>query len=261
MSQLLQFNIYYTTIASAWITGVLLMVLFKSRKIIITGHILLNLGFAILILFITFLWIYLQRAPIHSQGETRLWFSLLFTAIGYIIFILRKLKWFMVFNIIIALTVLYINVFYPENFVKTQLPAQDSPWFFPYQITCLLAYSFLIVSSQVGYKGLIEFIFKKLKPETLILAGNLVYFGFSFLTFGILLGGIWSKQTIGHYSSWTESETWTAITWLVYLIYIHIRNYPVKQQIVQICFLCLAFIVPVICWIGNLKYLISLFIN
>jgi cytochrome c-type biogenesis protein CcsB len=46
-------------------------------------------------------------------------------------------------------------------------------------------------------------------------------FGFVLLTIGIITGSIWAKYAWGGYWSWDPKETWSFITWIVYLINLH----------------------------------------
>jgi ABC-type transport system involved in cytochrome c biogenesis permease subunit len=55
------------------------------------------------------------------------------------------------------------------------------------------------------------------------LAYDLVYISLAFLTIGMLFGALWAKEAWGHYWSWDPKETWAAITWIAYLVYIHYR--------------------------------------
>lgn len=46
---------------------------------------------------------------------------------------------------------------------------------------------------------------------------------FPLLTLTIATGAYWANQTWGSYWSWDPKETWAAITWLVYALYLHMR--------------------------------------
>ena len=48
--------------------------------------------------------------------------------------------------------------------------------------------------------------------------------GFIFLTLGIVTGIVWAKVAVGHYWRWDPKETWSVITWFVYLIQLHQRS-------------------------------------
>jgi cytochrome c-type biogenesis protein CcsB len=46
---------------------------------------------------------------------------------------------------------------------------------------------------------------------------------FPLLTLTIATGAYWANQTWGTYWDWDPKETWAAITWLVYALYLHMR--------------------------------------
>jgi len=85
---------------------------------------------------------------------------------------------------------------------------------------------------------------------------NLVYVGLAFLTFGMLFGALWAKEAWGHYWSWDPKETWAAITWLAYLVYIHFRLYRPQQLTPALWMLIVCFVLLQMCWWG-INYLPS----
>ena len=59
---------------------------------------------------------------------------------------------------------------------------------------------------------------------------NLIYVGLIFMTFGMMFGAFWAKEAWGHYWSWDPKETWAAITWLAYLVYLHNCQLPHHRE-------------------------------
>jgi cytochrome c-type biogenesis protein CcsB len=56
------------------------------------------------------------------------------------------------------------------------------------------------------------------------LAYKSVAIGFPLLTIGIITGAIWAEAAWGSYWSWDPKETWSLITWFVFLIYLHAKT-------------------------------------
>jgi cytochrome c-type biogenesis protein CcsB len=56
------------------------------------------------------------------------------------------------------------------------------------------------------------------------LAYRSVAVGFPLLTVGIITGAIWAETAWGSYWSWDPKETWSLITWFVFLIYLHAKT-------------------------------------
>lgn len=48
-----------------------------------------------------------------------------------------------------------------------------------------------------------------------------ILFGFPIWTFGVMAGAIWGEHAWGRWWGWDPKETWAAITWLIYAIYLH----------------------------------------
>jgi ABC-type transport system involved in cytochrome c biogenesis permease subunit len=49
-------------------------------------------------------------------------------------------------------------------------------------------------------------------------------FGWPLFTLGMLSGSIWANSAWGTYWSWDPKETWSLITWVVYLALLHLRT-------------------------------------
>lgn len=85
---------------------------------------------------------------------------------------------------------------------------------------------------------------------------DLANVGLSFMTLGMLMGALWAKEAWGHYWSWDPKETWAAITWLTYLIYIHYRRYKPHNLRPALWTLIISFCLLQMCWWG-INYLPS----
>ena len=219
----------------------------KSEKIALITTVL---GIIVMVVFTTILWIQLERPPLRTLGETRLWYALFLPFIGVLSFFKWKYKWFFAYSIGLSILFLSINLLHPENFSKTLMPALQSPWFVPHVIVYIFAYALLAASSVIGVKGLIQKRNKIFNSGTIVLADNLVYIGFSFLTAGLIFGALWAKEAWGHYWTWDPKETWAFLTWVAYLAYMHISYFMKNNEKVQLWVLSLSFVILLICWFG-----------
>ena len=70
------------------------------------------------------------------------------------------------------------------------------------------------------------------------------------MTLGILMGALWAKEAWGHYWSWDPKETWAAVSWFSYLVYIHYRRYPLSKFSIALWILIINFIILQMCWWG-----------
>ena len=248
----------------------------RKTKIILTN--LLNFSAIIFMgIFIANLWINLDRPPLRTLGETRLWYSGFLILLGIITFNRWKYFWFLAYSDLMAIVFLLVNLFHPETYNKTLMPALQSYWFVPHVIVYILSYAILAVSWLVALKGLIKSypklnlfgkilsiilyplffiieIFEEDKNEDsrhiLKMADNIVYVGFAFLTLGITFGALWAKEAWGNYWTWDPKETWALLTFLVYLIYIHIRTHHKYKTKLHLWILSLSFVFLLSAWFG-----------
>lgn len=211
-------------------------------------------GLAIYFAFILGMWISLERPPLRTMGETRLWYSFFLALAGIIVYSRWHYKWILSFSTLMSFVFICINLAKPEIHSKSLMPALQSPWFAPHVIVYMFAYALLGAATLVAAYMLVK---KQGKwHKELNIMDNLVYVGLAFLSFGMLFGALWAKEAWGHYWAWDPKETWAAITWLCYLLYLHYRRICPGQWKDACLILLLAFVFLQMCWWG-INYLPS----
>ena len=142
----------------------------------------------------------------------------------------------------------------PELHTQALMPALQSPWFAPHVIVYMFAYAMLSAATLMAIYSMI--IRNGQRTSLLLSIDDTVRVGLVFLTFGMLFGALWAKQAWGHYWSWDPKETWAAITWLAYIIYLHYRQMPTHRTLYAHLFLLLCFCLFQMFWWG-INYLPS----
>ncbi len=239
-------------ILSLWTIGILLIISGKYNKTYPKiGQALLISGIIWLSILLTNLWISLERPPLRTLGETRLWYSTFLAVVGILFYWRWKYYWFVAYCFFMAGLFLILNIIFPENFNKSLMPALHSPWFVPHVIVYIIAYALLGASSIIAFKQIFDnYLNKNNRFNLLKLADNLVYIGFAFLTLGLLFGALWAKEAWGHYWTWDPKETWAFLTWAVYLIYIHSRIGNSFREKTASWILAFGFVILLMCWFG-----------
>lgn len=205
-------------------------------------------GFALMAVYVGCLWAELDRPPMRTMGETRLWYSLLLPLAGVFVYVRWKYKWILSFTSILATVFVFINIFKPEIHSKNLMPALQSPWFAPHVIVYMLAYAMMGAAFVVAVYLL--FIKKEGNGKEMLMIDNMVYVSYAFLTLGMLMGALWAKTAWGHYWSWDPKETWAAITWFSYLAYIHYRLGPSTKRRTALWMVIATFCLLQMCWWG-----------
>jgi len=207
------------------------------------------LGLVIFFAFIVALWISLERPPMRTMGETRLWYSFFLPLSGLITYSRWKYKWILSFSFVLSLVFICINIFNPEIHNKTLMPALQSPWFAPHVIVYMFAYA-IFGAAAVMAIYLLWIKKSKIEQREMDLCDNLAYVGLAFMTLGLLTGAIWAKAAWGHYWAWDPKETWAAATWFAYLMYVHYRIGTPRRVRSSLLILLLSFVLLQMCWYG-----------
>lgn len=216
-------------------------------------------GIVVFLTFIVGLWITLERPPLRTMGETRLWYAFFLPVAGIAVYSRWRYKWILSFSTMLALVFICVNIFKPDIHNKTLMPALQSPWFAPHVIVYMFCYAILgaatlmavaaLLGNKLKFRGHAIDVSRVHEP-----IGNLVNIGLSFMTLGMLMGALWAKEAWGHYWAWDPKETWAAATWFLYLAYIHIGNTSRQKQ--KYYLLIIAFVCLQMCWWG-INYLPS----
>lgn len=245
-----------------WAVSAILLYAKKASlyKIAVALHILATLLIGI---FITALWLALERPPLRTLAETRIWYTFFMGAIGLVVYAMYKQKWMLNYAALMATVFMLVTYFKPDTMNKTLMPALQSVWFVPHVVVYIFAYAMLGMATATAIYGLYQhkrpgrsiisgIIYRPYtSAETVVVVDRLVNTGYAFLTFGLLFGALWAKEAWGHYWTWDPKETWAFISWLGYLLYIHYRyKYKDRKASINYAIIIAAFILLMICWFG-----------
>ena len=190
------------------------------------------------------------------------WLPLVYTGIymmlaGAVCFILLSIPWAggwrqtrkhpkraSTIAVVVVAAFFCVHHFMPILHSNTLVPALQSPWFKPHIIAYMLAYT-LMASAAV--MALYQLVRGMGKDRSLT---SIVFVGISLITIGMLFGALWAKEAWGHYWSWDPKETWAAITWFAYLVYVHYIQIPTHKSKLALWVLLISFVLLQMCWWG-----------
>lgn len=176
-----------------------------------------------------------HHSPFSNLYESLVFFSWTIVIVYLFIEYWYKLK---VIGVLVSL-IAFLSIGYasmlPAKYkeISPLIPALQSLWLEIHVITCFLGYSAFTIAFGASIMYLIKErlsknpygFYQKLPSEDLLdeLSYKTIAIGFVLLTLGIITGAIWANYAWGGYWSWDPKETWSLITWLIYLIYLHTR--------------------------------------
>ena len=227
-----------------WLSASMLV---YSKKSVQLSNVFMVMGIVIFAVFIAGFWIHIERPPMRTMGETRLWYSMFLSVVGYTAYRRWRYPWLLSFTAVVATVFVIVNLLNPEIHSRSLMPALQSIWFVPHVTAYILSYA-MFGAATIG--AMILLWRKSYDRAVFCFIDNMIYVGYGFLMLGLLMGAIWAKQAWGHYWSWDPKETWAFVTCASYLGYIHIRlKKTPKSNSIALWFVILAFILLMITWI------------
>lgn len=206
-----------------WLMGLLFVLYIKKYKFLSAA--LFILGLIFITLFGLLLWNSLDRPPLRTNAEIRLWFAAAVAFLAILQYFIWKYEWLLSFCILAASLFVFADIMYPDPFDKSQMPVLFNKWFIPHVAAYLVGFALLFLSALFALYALLV----NMKLDARIIAlrrtDRMVYAGTGFLTIGLLIGGMWAKEAWGHFWDWDPKETWAMISWMLYLVYLHVRIY------------------------------------
>ncbi len=113
------------------------------------------------------------------------------------------------------------------------LPALRSIYLQVHVTSAVIGYGAWGVACGLGFAYLIrpkhadEFEESQLYPSLEMIEGTMmriISLGIPWLTLGILTGAIWAQNAWGRYWGWDPKEIWALITWLWYILILHLQT-------------------------------------
>jgi len=175
------------------------------------------------------------HAPLSNLYESLVFFSLTIAVLYLVIEFKYKNRAISAFASTIAFLAMAYASLSPNvsDRIQPLIPALKSNWLIAHVITCFLGYAGFAIAFGIS----LMFFFKQsdksnesrmlayIPPADILdeLTHQMVMFGFFFLSIGIITGSVWANSAWGRYWGWDPKETWSLITWVVYLIFLHVR--------------------------------------
>lgn len=190
------------------------------------ARICLKLGFSFLSFMVGSRWYKAGRPPFANMYEALVLFAWS-TMVVYMVFdYLYKAKLLAVPATIISLLLLS-GALTQDSAIKPLMPALQSSWMGLHVVTYFIGYAALSLACLLS--GLYLALARKESAQAPVmlvfdnLSYQLIIFAFPFITIGMTTGSAWANVAWGSYWFWDPKETCSLITWLVYVLYLHVR--------------------------------------
>ncbi len=183
-------------------------------------------------------WLEANAPPFGNMYQVQVFLSICFLPLYLLLRRRNGIGWTGVYFAAVSGLSLLGSFFMSPDITWKRMPALQSPWFVPHVTSYMISYALAAV-------GFVIYLVGKIKEKTGKNSDNqyekalyaILGVAFPFMTFGMLSGALWAEEAWGTYWSWDRKETWSLITWTLYLIYFHcltkkeLRNYAGLVQV------------------------------
>jgi ABC-type transport system involved in cytochrome c biogenesis permease subunit len=194
----------------------------KSRN----GIALFCTGWGINLSLVALNWVAGGHPPFGNMYHVLIFLGLCFLPACLVLRYKDGLKWIYVYFAFTSFIPLFGPLFMERDVLWNRVPALQSPWFVPHVVAYMFSYSLAAVAFVLTLAGMVKNLWKKGEvPDAYAEASyHTMRLAFPLMTFGMLSGALWAEEAWGVYWSWDPKETWSLITWTLYIIYFHCRT-------------------------------------
>ncbi len=193
------------------------------------GLVLIGLGFLWHTAGLALRWLIAGRAPVSDMYESLVFMGWGVIAIGLILEYFYRRGFFGIAAGLMG----FIALAFAENLpidssINPLVPVlANTSWLSIHVMTIMLSYSAFALAMAMGHIVLFLQFFRPGRTKQLRSLSTLLYktlqVGVLFLAAGIAFGAIWANESWGRYWGWDPKETWSLITFFVYMIVVHAR--------------------------------------
>jgi ABC-type transport system involved in cytochrome c biogenesis permease subunit len=180
-------------------------------------------GFIFHVLMVGLRWYRAGHVPFLSAFEFVTFFSFLVVLVFLLFAAKERNRALGVFLVPVALGLMGYAIL-TNRVVEPEIPIFSSLLLKLHVLTTLFGYA----GWSITFAASICFLYLERRPGSKpgmfdLMAYRAAFFAFCFLTLGILTGALWSDRVFGQLWFWDPKETWSFITWLTFMAYLHAR--------------------------------------
>ena len=198
---------------------------FRKRPLALSAHVV---GWCLSLCIFLIHWISIGEPPFGSMVHVLVAISLAFFPAWLALSRRDGLAWLLPYFSLAPAISLFGTLFMESSLDWQRVPALRSLWFVPHVASYVLSYALNAVAFILFLVAVSRRILR-IANDTERYEGaihRVLLLSFPLMTFGMLSGALWAEEAWGRYWSWDVKETWSLITWMLYLIYFHTRQVP-----------------------------------
>jgi len=208
---------------------ILLLGFSKKRWLYVSALALLGVGFVCHTMGVGLRWSIAGRAPVSNMYESLIFMGWGVMAIGFVQEAIYKKRFFALAGGLMSFICLAFSENLPiDSSISPLVPVlAHTSWLAIHVMTIMLSYSAFALAMVMAHFALFTQLWKPERKDLIqslaLLLYNTLQVGLLFLAAGIVCGAVWANESWGRYWGWDPKETWSLITFFIYLAIVHGR--------------------------------------
>ena len=171
----------------------------------------------------------LSRPPVSNMYESMIFMNWALMVYASFFAVVRKNSLAIATgSIISALVMIYANLLPIDSSLDVLVPVlRSNYWLTIHVMTIVSSYGAFGLAMALGHRHLFAASFgkldKKSEEDSASLIFRVIQLGTLLIGTGTFLGGVWANESWGRFWGWDPKETWALITFLGYLIIVHLK--------------------------------------
>ncbi len=220
---------------NAWklylVGSLILMLLGFSTKrwLYLAALAFLGAGFVLHTMGVGLRWSVSGFAPVSNMYESLTFMGWGIMALGFVQEAIYKKRFFVLAGGVASFLCLAFSENLPiDSSINPLVPVlAHTSWLAIHVMTIMLSYSAFALAMVMGHFALFTQLWKPDRKDLMrslaLLLYNTLQVGLLFLAAGIICGAVWANESWGRYWGWDPKETWSLITFFIYLAVVHAR--------------------------------------
>ncbi|MBI3316111.1 MAG: cytochrome c biogenesis protein CcsA [Candidatus Omnitrophica bacterium] len=198
----------------------------------------------------------LERPPVSNMYESMVYMNWALMVVACLFSLIKKnLTFASVGAAISALIMIYGTLLPLDSNLEVLVPVlRSNYWLTIHVLTIVSSYGVFGLAMGLGHRHLILEWRGKLSKTAADTSANLIYrviqVGVLLLGVGTVLGGVWANESWGRFWGWDPKETWALITFLGYLVVVHLRYSKLINGYWMAVSSILGFLLVLMTWYG-----------
>lgn len=198
----------------------------------------------------------LSRPPVSNMYESMVFMNWVVMAVAIVFAGIRKnLTIAAVGSLISAIIMIYGDLLPIDTSLDVLVPVlRSNYWLTIHVLTIVSSYGVFGLAMGLGHWHLVRDMRAKFNREEEEQSGELIFrviqVGVLLLGIGTTLGGVWANESWGRFWGWDPKETWALITFLGYLVVIHLKLTRVLKPFALAVSSVLGFLLVLMTWYG-----------